>query len=230
MAFNTYQTSGGFTAPNGLATPKDVPADYKAKYKSIADGKYRFFISRAEVLAYFDTSAKRSEGVLHLVKEGATLVNDFTTSGGVLTAYWFKDGIADVNLVLVFSATVDLTNYYTKIQVNSIVSNLLPRYFTTLSDGTANDARRSISVPFDIPDDALPQDFTIQPNRNIVFLKDGTDYTIDGANDKIILASVDDNADGVNTFIIVYQRVDRSTISADVNSYVDNGYVDNYVI
>ena len=76
-----------------------VPTDGRTYYYQTDIFKYRPFQSEAEVLAYLDTPASRTGHMAIIINDGTldTVTGEFT--GGTVTEWWFKDGVADADLV-----------------------------------------------------------------------------------------------------------------------------------
>lgn len=74
------------------------PVDARSVFYDATLFKYRDYVSTAEVLSYLPTAANRRGRFLIFVNTGGTLSNGVIT-GGTTSVWWFKEGVADGDLV-----------------------------------------------------------------------------------------------------------------------------------
>lgn len=74
-------------------------------YDDVTHFKYRPFQNTAEVLAYFDTAAKRKGQFSIIINSGGTLI-DGEIIGGTNSEYWFQNGVEDSDLIIKFGTGV----------------------------------------------------------------------------------------------------------------------------
>lgn len=94
-----YNPQDGSLSAKPYAPSQGVPTDARSYYYDSALYKWRPYQSTAEVLAYLDTATKRT-GHFPVFVHSGTLESDGTFTGGSITEYWFKDGVADASLVV----------------------------------------------------------------------------------------------------------------------------------
>ena len=98
MPYNPQKDAVVVSKPFGAI---GFPIDSRSFFYDEANFVRRAFISTAEVLAYFDTPFKR-EGMFYVfVNSTGTLQPDGTILGGKRVAYWWKEGTADNQLIVV---------------------------------------------------------------------------------------------------------------------------------
>ena len=98
MAYNPQKDAVVISKPFGAI---GFPIDGRSFFYDEANFVRRAFISTVEVLAYFDTPFKR-EGMFYVfVNSTGTLQPDGTILGGTRVAYWWKEGTADNQLIVV---------------------------------------------------------------------------------------------------------------------------------
>jgi hypothetical protein len=108
-----------FKAQNIPFATSDSPLNAKSLFYDAVNFKFRPFLNIAEVNSYFNILSYRDPTFDVIINTGGTLLNGVIT-GGVNDAYWYKDGTANGNLVLKTNS-VDLTPYYTKIQIDDFL-------------------------------------------------------------------------------------------------------------
>ena len=98
MPYNPQKDAVVVSKPFGAI---GFPIDSRSFFYDEANFVRRAFISTAEVLAYFDTPFKR-EGMFYVfVNSTGTLQPNGTILGGTRVAYWWKEGTADNQLIVV---------------------------------------------------------------------------------------------------------------------------------
>lgn len=98
MPYNPQKDAVVISKPFGAV---GFPIDSRSFFYDEANFVRRAFVSTAEVLAYFDTPFKR-EGMFYVfVNSTGTLQPDGTILGGERVAYWWKEGTADNQLIVV---------------------------------------------------------------------------------------------------------------------------------
>lgn len=85
-----------FQKPVGIS--KSLPTDARSYYYDETLFKWRPYQNVAEALFYLQNPITRAGHFLVLVNEGGTLSGS-TFTGGVVKPYWFKNGVADTDLV-----------------------------------------------------------------------------------------------------------------------------------
>lgn len=96
MAYNpalhiTFNTSVGIA--------QAVPTDARSYFYDTVNYKYRAYVSTAEALTYLEVPKYRVGHFSVIVNIGGTLLDGVIT-GGENVEYWFKNGVADGDLVL----------------------------------------------------------------------------------------------------------------------------------
>lgn len=86
-----------FNKPIGIS--QKIPVDARTYFFDEVNFVYRPYLSTAEVLSYLATAADRTGHFPIIVNTGGTVTAGIV-SGGTNTEWWFKDGVADVDLVL----------------------------------------------------------------------------------------------------------------------------------
>jgi hypothetical protein len=94
-----YISSQHTVSNKPLGIGQAIPTDARSYYYQTDIFKYRPYEDTAEVLAYLDTPASRTGQFSIFINDGTldTTTGEFT--GGSVTEYWFKDGVADSDLV-----------------------------------------------------------------------------------------------------------------------------------
>lgn len=87
--------------------------DGRSYYHDTVNFTYRAYVSTAEVLSYLPSSDNRKGQFPVIINTGGTLTNGVIT-GGTNDEWWFKDGVADGNLVLKNSGAVAAPSISTK--------------------------------------------------------------------------------------------------------------------
>jgi len=87
-----------FTATNKPIGLTGTPVDARTYYYDTTYFVFRAYVDTAEVLAYLIGNNRTGQFSI-IINTGGTLVNGVIT-GGTNAEWWFKDGIADVDLVL----------------------------------------------------------------------------------------------------------------------------------
>ncbi len=147
LAFMFSVAYGQTYAPNlhtvtnkALGIAQANPTDARSYYYDPSLFIYRPYQSTAEVIGYLNLPKYRTGQFSILVNSGGTLNPDGTFSGGTIVEYWFKDGVADINLVVKSSVTTsDTTNWntaYRKRPVSLIYDSTSQIASLTLGDGT----------------------------------------------------------------------------------------------
>lgn len=111
-----------FIAQNIPFAPSDAPLNAKSLFYDAVNNKFRAFLNVAEVNAYFDLAEYRDPTFDVIVNTGGVLSGGIIT-GGTNSAYWYRDGSSDSDLRLKTNS-VDLTGYYTKSEINLLISGL----------------------------------------------------------------------------------------------------------
>jgi hypothetical protein len=97
MAYNP--AVAGVTVNKALAVAVAAPTDSRSLFFDEVNLIWRPYVSSAEVLAYLNTPEKRFGNFPIIINTGGTLSGGIIT-GGTNAEWWFKDGVADGNLVL----------------------------------------------------------------------------------------------------------------------------------
>lgn len=95
-----YNPSIFTTVNKSIGISQAVPTDARSQYWDATNFISRPYISTAEVLSYLNLPKYRTGNFLITINTGGTLNGNGTITGGTNAAYWFKDGVADGNLVL----------------------------------------------------------------------------------------------------------------------------------
>ncbi len=95
-----YNPSLFTVAQKSLGPSQSIPLDARSWYYDTVKYKPRPYISRAEVLAWLNTATSRGGQFPIIINTGGTISSSSgALTGGVNIEWWFKDGVADVNLV-----------------------------------------------------------------------------------------------------------------------------------
>jgi hypothetical protein len=107
LLFLTSVAYGQTYAPNlhtvtnkALGIAQANPTDARSYYYDPSLFIYRPYQSTAEAIGYLNLPKYRTGQFSIFVNSGGTLNPDGTFSGGTILEYWFKDGVADGNLVI----------------------------------------------------------------------------------------------------------------------------------
>lgn len=95
----TINPSLGTTSNKAYAPAQAVPTDFRTYYYDQTNFVMRAYQSTSEVLAYLNLAKYRTGQFPIVVNNGGTLSGGVIT-GGTNTLYYFKDGVADANLVI----------------------------------------------------------------------------------------------------------------------------------
>jgi len=116
------------------------PTDARSYYYDASLFKYRAYQSTSEVNAYLNLSEYRTGQFSIILNVGGTLNPDGTFSGGSYVEYWYKDGVADIDLVVKSSVSPsDTANWNTayRKRLTSLVYDSATSIVTlTLGDGS----------------------------------------------------------------------------------------------
>ena len=120
-------TPSKHTTSNKPYGVQGIPDGARSYYYDEVLFKYRLFQNVEEALIYFDTPAKRAGHFSIIINNGGTLINGSIT-GGTNYEYWFRNGVADINLVLKFPdpvevQPVDLSDYYNRLETGNLLSS-----------------------------------------------------------------------------------------------------------
>lgn len=109
-----YQPSLHTVVSRPIGMPKGS-TDARSQFYDGTHFIYRDYVSTAEVLSYLNTGNYRTGKFPIYINAGGT-VNPGTgvISGGTVSEYWFKDGVADFNLILKTSASNGITSFNTR--------------------------------------------------------------------------------------------------------------------
>jgi hypothetical protein len=94
-----YTPSQHTVTNKALGIGQATPTDARSYYFQSDIFVYRPYQDTAEVLAYLDTAQKRTGQFSIFINDGTldSTTGEFT--GGVVHEWWFKDGVADGDLV-----------------------------------------------------------------------------------------------------------------------------------
>lgn len=95
----TYNPVNGTLSNKPYAPAQAVPTDMRSYYYDSSIFTFRAYQDTIEVLSYLNLAKWRGGNYLIYVNEDGVLNPDGTFTGGTVEAWWFKDGVADVNLV-----------------------------------------------------------------------------------------------------------------------------------
>lgn len=95
----TYNPVNGTLSNKPYAPAQAVPTDMRSFYYDSSIFTFRAYQDTIEVLSYLNLAKWRGGNYLIYVNEDGVLNPDGTFTGGTVEAWWFKDGVADVNLV-----------------------------------------------------------------------------------------------------------------------------------
>jgi len=116
------------------------PTDARSYYYDPSLFLYRPYQSTSEVLAYLNLSKYRTGQFSIIVNNGGTLNPDGTFSGGTFDEYWFKDGVANGDLVIkaavVTTDTASWNTAYRKRPVSLAYDSTTNIISLTLGDGS----------------------------------------------------------------------------------------------
>lgn len=93
-----YNPGSHITAADAIFPSQKTPLNGRTMYYDVSLFAYRDFQNTTEVLTNLTTAASRFGAALICVHQGGTL-SGATFTGGVRMLYWFRNGIADSNLV-----------------------------------------------------------------------------------------------------------------------------------
>jgi len=167
------------TATNKPIGLRGKPVDARTYYYDDGNSyRYRPYMSIQQVLDYLPLADDRRGNFEVIINTNGT-INDGYIIGGTNNAYWFKDGLADNNLVLKIP-NVDLSGYYTSIQVDQKLDQKLGKLETAAnSDKIGGKLAANVSFKNETNDYTGRNNFngqvylngtTIVPNPNSVLL------------------------------------------------------------
>jgi len=151
-----YSPSDHSLASKAMGFSQASPSDGRSMYLDKVNFKYRDFQSTTEALSYLSLATNRFGHFPIFVHSGGTLTNG-TWTGGTMTAYWFKDGVSNSDLVVMNTGGggtptgFGLTSYgvdSTIIQTKSGYTNA--NYYST----TASSGQTVFTPGFNIPSPA----------------------------------------------------------------------------
>lgn len=95
-----YLASNGTLSNKPYSPTTGIPTDGRSYFYDGTNFLWRPYASEAEVITELNSSIKRTGHFPIYINIGGTLGGDGHFTGGVVTEWWFKDGVADENLVL----------------------------------------------------------------------------------------------------------------------------------
>lgn len=95
----TYNPSLGTTSNKAYAPAQATPTDFRSYFYDQTNFVMRAYQSTSEVLAYLNLAKYRTGQFPIVINSGGSLANGVIT-GGINTLWYFKDGVADANLVI----------------------------------------------------------------------------------------------------------------------------------
>lgn len=93
-----YIPSKGSVTAKPIAPSAGVPTDARSYFYDSLNFRWRPFLSIAEARSFLSSQNLRRGHFPVIVNAGGTVLNGVVT-GGINSEYWFKDGLADSNLV-----------------------------------------------------------------------------------------------------------------------------------
>jgi len=96
----TYNPTKGVVVNKPIGQAQAFPVDARSYFYDATNFIWRPYQSTAEVISYLNLAKYRAGQFPIYVNSGGTLNGDGTFTGGVILEYWFKDGVADVDLAL----------------------------------------------------------------------------------------------------------------------------------
>jgi hypothetical protein len=112
VSSDTYDPEKHTETNKSIGFSQANPADARTYYYDKTLFKYRPFQNTSEVNSYFVHPENRIGHYSIIINDG-TLLSDGTFLGGAIHEYWYKNGVADINLIEKFTVgTVDWTLGY----------------------------------------------------------------------------------------------------------------------
>lgn len=97
MAYNPQLST---PASKPIALSNGGPDSARSMFYDSVNFIYRDFNGKEEVISEYPLAKDRTGRPVYFVNEGGVLNNNGTYTGGKLVEYWFKDGVADTDLVV----------------------------------------------------------------------------------------------------------------------------------
>lgn len=95
----TYNPATGTVSNKPYSPGQGFSTDSRSQFYDANFGLWRDYVSISEVLSYLNLPKYRMGGIDIYINTGGGLSAGVIT-GGIRNVYWFKDGVADANLVL----------------------------------------------------------------------------------------------------------------------------------
>src|ERR1700749_427517 len=110
VAFSQGYLPGKHIPVNDAIFPaQNSPFNGRLMYYDTTNFRYRDFIDTQEVRLNRPTSQSRFGHEFISVHQGGTLNGNGTFTGGITTLWWYRNGVADSNLVKVYVDSVSIT-------------------------------------------------------------------------------------------------------------------------
>jgi len=142
-----YQPIKHIIASDAIFPTLKTPLNGRTMYYDTSLFIYRDFQNTSEVLANFTSQASRFGAALICVHQGGTLNGSGVFIGGIRNLYWFRNGLADSNLVKFPTDTVVASGFLLAannlsdlLSISTAKANLLINNVDNTSDATKNSA------------------------------------------------------------------------------------------